>query len=353
MTSEVRYQPGGDNAVLRHVLCEVWNLECYWCREYKKYLELEIDHIVAFKGPEGERKRLRKQFKLQADYDVHAVTNLAPICRPCNRAKTNEDMTQYPVVLTVLKKARKHAPAVTIGVQQFRATTDLGGALLKAINADLSDPETRAAFVVGAPAIVQRLAELGLGKADYLVHRNVSVEGRDEGHSFFVSLDEHGRTAMAMLEEVAGGKIDEALSDPIDNLFLVVANEIADEIRSREDRIGQPEVGSVEISWPSLAIRKMTYTAVAPAQLQFEFEGTFDGLATASVSRPSLDGSELEDAQGDSTFSTNFRLELAWDPSDAPGAFTFDQVWLDGFEAETLIDGESDDGFWDWPDDSD
>src|SRR4051794_31695592 len=79
MTDEVRYEPGGVNAVLRHVLCEVWTLQCYWCRDFKKYLELQIDHIVPQKGSPEERKRLEKAFQLNADYDVNAVANLAPI----------------------------------------------------------------------------------------------------------------------------------------------------------------------------------------------------------------------------------------------------------------------------------
>jgi hypothetical protein len=79
-------------------------------------------------------------------------------------------------------------------------------------NADLADPEIRAAFEVGAPAVVQRLSELGEGKADYVTHREVTVEGRDEGHSLSVSMNEQGRAAVGVLEHIAGGVLDEVLT---------------------------------------------------------------------------------------------------------------------------------------------
>src|SRR5680860_1081665 len=46
MADEVRYQPNGNNKVLRHVLRQVWDRRCYWCRNFKDYLDLEIDHIL-------------------------------------------------------------------------------------------------------------------------------------------------------------------------------------------------------------------------------------------------------------------------------------------------------------------
>jgi 5-methylcytosine-specific restriction endonuclease McrA len=328
---EVRYRPDGDNSVLRHVLCEVWDLQCYWCREFKKYLELQIDHIVPLTGSDAEQKRLQDAFDLDSDYDVHAVTNLAPICTPCNRRKSNADVTRYPVVLNYLKKSRQHAPTVVkrSGALTATATAGLGGALLLAVNADLVDADIRAAFEVGAPAIVQRLAELGDGKADHLVHRDVVVEGRDERHSVSISLDEHGRAALAMLQDVAGGELEEALREPIMDLFHQVGMALAAKYRAEDDGVGEPEVSSVEVGWPTLVVEKMACTATPPAQLLFEFEGAFDGHASASVSRPNVEGSELEDG----TFSCHFQFDLSWEPSDPAGSFFFDRVWLKDFEA--------------------
>jgi 5-methylcytosine-specific restriction endonuclease McrA len=331
----VRYRPNQDNSVLRHVLCEVWALQCYWCREFKKYLELQIDHIVPLLGTDAEQKRLQEAFELESDYDVHAVANLAPICSPCDRRKSNTDLRRSPVVLTHLERARQHAPAVVTRFHALAATAtgDLGGALLLAANADLADADIRAAFEVGAPAIVQRLSELGDGKADHLVHRDVVVEARDERHSFSISLDEHGRAALAMLQDVAGGELEEALREPIIDLFHQVGKALAAEYRAEDDRVGEAEVGSVQVDWSTLVVQKMACTATPPAQLVFEFEGAFDGLASASVSWPSVEGSELEDAQANVTFSCRFQFDLSWEPSDPAGSFFFDRVWLDDLEA--------------------
>jgi 5-methylcytosine-specific restriction endonuclease McrA len=354
MADEVRYRPNGDNAVLRHVLCEVWDLQCYWCREFRKYLELQIDHIVPQKDSEAERERLREAFKLDADYDVDAVANLAPICAPCNGRKSNADMTQFPVVLTCLKKARQHAPTVTKRFQAFTAPSDLGGALLTAVNADLDDPDVRAAFEVGAPAIVQRLAELGEGKADYFTHREVTVEARDEEHSFFVSLNEQGRAAVGVLEQVAGGALDEVLAEPVEDLFTQTEEAIANALREHDDGLGAPDVGSVSIDWPTLSIGSVRYSATAPAKIEFEFEGAFEGLATGSVARDSADGDGLEDVQGDATFSTRFKFDVVWElGDDGEPSFFFDQVWLEDFDADTLVDGRSSHVWWDWPQDPD
>lgn len=354
MANEVRYRPNGDNSVLRHVLCEVWNLQCYWCREFKRYLELQIDHIVPQKDSEAERKRLRDAFKIDAGYDVDAVTNLAPICALCNGRKSNEDMTQYPVVLTCLKKARQHAHTVIRKFRAFTASSDLGGALLTAVNADLSNPDVRAAFEVGAPSIVQRLAELGEGKADYYTHREVTVEARDEEHSFFVSLNEQGRAAVGVLEHVAGGRLDEVLAGPIADLFTQTEEAIANALREHDGGLGAPDVGSISVDWPTLSIGSVRYSALAPVKIEFEFDGVFEGLADGPVARDSAGGDGLEYVQGEATFSTRFKFDLVRELGDGDEpSFFFDQVWLDGFDADTRVDGRSSHVWWDWPADPD
>lgn len=350
MTDEVRYQPGGDNAVLRHVLCEVWGLQCYWCRNFKKYLELQIDHIVPQKGSNDERERLHKAFLLDTDYDVNDVGNLAPICGPCNQAKTNADLTQYGVVITHLKKARRLASKVRTAHREFSAASDLSGALVRAAHADLDDPELRAAFEVAAPAVVQRLSELGPGKADYLTHREVTVEARDEQHSFFLSLDEQGRAAVSVVEHITGADLDQVLTDPIEDLFRQAEEATADAFREHDEGMGAPDVGSVSIDWPTIALDVVRYSASGPGQIEFEFGGSFEGLATGSIARDAADGDGLEDVQGDATFSCRFKFDLVWELTGEEGSFLFDQVWLEDFDPETLLDGKSSHVWWDWPD---
>jgi hypothetical protein len=54
--------------------------------------------------------------------------------------------------------------------------------------------------------------------------------------------------------------------------------------------------------------------------------------------------------EGDATFSCRFKFNIARATSDGAGKFFFDQVWLEDFDADTVVDGKSS-AWWDWPDD--
>jgi 5-methylcytosine-specific restriction endonuclease McrA len=211
---EVRYQEHGDNRLLRHVLCLVWGQQCHWCRLFKDFLDLQIDHILPKTSGEGERLRLKQMFGLPDDYDVHAPYNLAPICGECNRTKSNDDLTETGLVLPTLRKASRLAPRATRQVVAFGNPSKLAGALLEAAVADLSNTGTRETFEQFAPAVVQRLAELGEGKTDFFVFRTEEVEVGDELQRIGLRLNERGRGAVVVLDSVAGGRLEEALSAP-------------------------------------------------------------------------------------------------------------------------------------------
>lgn len=83
-----------------------------------------------------------------------------------------------------------------------------------------------------------------------------------------------------------------------------------------------------------------------------ECEGAFEGLATGSVARDSADGDGLEDVQGDATLSARFKFDLIWElGDDGEPSFSFDQVWLEDTDTDTLVDGRSSHVWWDWPQD--
>lgn len=337
MADAVRYSANGDNKVLRHVLRLAWDLQCYWCRNFKDYLDLEIDHILPQDSSDEERQRLKREFKLAADYDIHSAYNLAPICGDCNKLKRGQDLTEIPAVASKVRLAQQIAQKVAQRVRSFGRASKLGEALLMAAEVDLMDADTRATFEQGAPAIVQRLSELGGGKADYFTHREVTVDTRDEHHRLLVSLNEEARAALGVLENVAGGKLEEALAEPIADLLRQVEEAITDALRDHDDGMGAPDVGSVSIDWPTLSIDTIRYSATPSVEVEFEFAGAFEGLATGAVARNSADGSELEDVQGDANFSCRFKFDLIWESSDGAGKFYFDQVWLEDFDADTLV----------------
>ena len=96
---------------------------------------------------------LQRAFGMDASYDVNALYNLAPICGTCNREKSDADLTEYGVLLTTLRKAKKIAPKVARRVELFGTTSKLADALLHVAEADLSDKATRATFEREAPAV--------------------------------------------------------------------------------------------------------------------------------------------------------------------------------------------------------
>lgn len=337
--TEVRYVEGGNNRVLRHVLRLVWEQQCYWCRNFKDYLDLEIDHILPRTAGAAERERLRKDLGLPADYDVQLPYNLAPICGACNGEKSDADLTEKPSVLTALRKAARRAPEVARRVQSFGKTSKLAGALLEAVEADLDDAKSREAFEEGAPAIVQRLAELGEGKADYASFRYEDVEVDDESHRVVVRLNEAGRAAMTILESVAGGRLQDTLRAPIADLFRQVETATAGALEDHDEGLGAPSVETVAIDWPEITVSAVRFEGAPPAQLEFDFEGRFEATLTGSVARSTADGGELEYVQGDASVTTGFKFGLSWEPGDPAGALYFDQIWLEGFHADTWVDG--------------
>lgn len=348
MSANPRYRPGGDNRLLRHILRQVWDQRCYWCHKFKDYLDLEIDHILPQVSSPEEKAELSQTLGVASDYDVHAVYNLAPICPDCNGSKSGMDLTTTGLVITKLKKARDLAPRVNDGVQRFGRASELGEALLIVAEADLQDAQIQATFAEGAPSIVQRLLELGEDLADYLTHREVAVEIAEADHIISITLNRHGRAAVGVFEDIAGGDLDQALITPLEDVYFQMAEAIADAFRYHDETSGA-DVGSVSITWPTLSIETMTYTAAPPSQLWFGFDGSFEGLADAGVVRSTADGSELEDVQGDAEFTCHFAFSLEWEPSDAPGHFTFSEAALDEVHIEATVDGKRSTEWFEWP----
>lgn len=340
VTSDVRYVPKGDNRVLRHVLRSAWGGQCYWCGDLKAYTELEIDHIVPQAASPEVLKGLKKDFGLSDDYDIHAVTNLAPICGKCNTDKTSEDFTYALAFLTKLKKARKLATKVSKGVASFTKSQKVGAALLLASEADLENDDERETFLEGAPAVVQKLAETG-ETVDIYTSREVSVSVQDQDVAVGLRLNEEGRSAARIIEDVVGADMSEALVAALEELFDKVEGSVAGSFEIHDEGMGAPSVGGVTIEFPSVVLRKITYTAGPPVELYFELEGDFEGTATASVARSDLYEGDLEEVQGDASFACTFTIFASWDSSDAPGELNLTQVWLDEVDVDTAFDGRS------------
>lgn len=338
--TEVRYLDNGDNRRLRHVLCLLWEQQCHSCREFKGYLDLQIDHILPKTAGKDELLRLKEMLDLRDDYDVHAPYNLAPICDACNKSKGNRDFTATLVVKLTLVKAARLASSVARQVSTFGNPSKLGAALLEATVADLGDTETRETFEQLAPAVVQRLAELGEGKADFFAFRTEEVEVGDELQRIGVRLNEHGRGAVAVLEKVAGGRLATALGAPLSDLLKRVSSEATDEFENNE-RMGAPDVEAVSINWSEITIDRIEFESTPPAHLEFEFAGRFEAAGSTTIARDNPLNGELEYVQGDATMAGRFTFNLSWTPNDPVGQFEFDEVFLEDWEADLSIEGGS------------
>ncbi|GIH05839.1 hypothetical protein Rhe02_39060 [Rhizocola hellebori] len=335
----VRYVPGGDNKLLRHFMRLAWDLQCYWCRNYKDYASLEIDHILPQASNARERIRLRQAFGLPDDYDVHALYNLAPICGPCNKAKGAMDLTTVPVVINRLRKARRLAKGISKNVRRFPDQSALGGALLVAAQVDLDDPASRAVFEEGAPAVVQRLSELGTGKVDFHVFRRVEVEVREATHVFSLRLNEEARTAVAILERVGGGTLESALCMPLSDLLSCIAKAAESALEHHDDGMGAPDVESGEVELSNLVIDAVSYDGTTPGVMELGFAGEFEAWVIGTAARSSANGDELEYLQAEATATGRFSFSLVREPDDPIGEFVCDSVWLDEFAADTWMDG--------------
>jgi hypothetical protein len=306
----------------------------------KTYTELEIDHIVPQTATSGALKALKEEFGLPGDYDIHAVTNLAPICGKCNIDKTSEDFSYALAFLTRLKKARKVAPKVSKGVTSFQKSHKVGAALLLASEADLENSDERETFLQGAPAVVQKLAESG-ESVDIYTSREVSVSVQDQDVIVGMRLNEEGRSAVRIIEDVAGADLSEELAAALEELFDRVEGSVAGSFEVHDEGMGAPSVGDVTLEFPSVVIRKITYTATPPAELYFELVGDFEGTATASIARSDLYEGDLEDVQGDASFVCGFTIFASWEPTGPAGKLNLSQVWLDEVDVDTAFDGRS------------
>ncbi|MCW2144353.1 hypothetical protein [Actinoplanes cyaneus] len=145
-----------------------------------------------------------EQYRLPPGFHLDDVANLAPICTPCNREKSNHDYTDAPVLLKRLGDARRRGPRVAARVRDMQAAGTVGRHLVAAATADLSGPRARREFLEFAPAVVQTLALLDEDRVDFLVHRDLSL-GLDYCRlPVTLALDRQGQTRWSWVQEICG-----------------------------------------------------------------------------------------------------------------------------------------------------
>ncbi|MGW1124361.1 HNH endonuclease [Streptomyces sp. NPDC002526] len=322
---EVRYRNGGDNSILKMILIEQWRYRCCMCGRPKDYTDTQIDHLIPQSSSEAELKDARTQYSLTSSFDLHGPENLAPICSKCNHAKSDQTFEGAGAMLLALRKAAKLRPDVISAYKKFGSGTRLSNHLLRSIAADLAQRKAREAFETFAPAIVQKLALLDEGKADFVTYHEVILADMypDDFHDVFVpdvclSLRTRGRTALSILQDVCGCQLKDLLEPRVHDLVEL----LEDQVRQEFERITEPSrtnAGPAEMSHLQVTIEMIDYHRYASV-LEFTFQGSFDAYLIASLVQDALDGDGIQDRQGEAAVTGTFSFTADWLISAERGA---------------------------------
>jgi hypothetical protein len=316
----VRYRKGSANRVLRLALWEAWGSKCYWCSKPVELNLTQIDHIIPQDVSDVRLQELKRSYSLPTGFDLHDPRNLAPICIPCNGVESKGNAAyDAPIVMTRLKAAEKRRSAVIARVRKFGQSGKVAEHLLHAATADLRDPDIRQEFLDHAPAVVQILAMTDQGLGNYHSFREVEVAVRAEiGHyqRVDVVLDDRGRTAVALLEEVCESTLDDVLQDPVVQLVEEMCDRVTAAFEAMESAdpvsAGAPTSDFVTINVDSIDFRRFA------GAVEFTFGGAFEASLSASLVRGNPDGDGTHELQGDAVVSGTFSIVAVWELAADP-----------------------------------
>ncbi|MFJ3214259.1 HNH endonuclease [Streptomyces flaveolus] len=325
MTGEdVRYRSGGDNSILKLMLLKQWQHRCYMCGRPKDFTDTQIDHLIPQNSSPAELRDSKKQYGLTSSFDLHGPENLAPICSKCNLDKSDQTFEGARAMLLALSKAAKLRPDVIAACKKFGSGTRLSNHLLRSIAADLTQTKAREAFETHAPAIVQKLALLDEGKADYVTYHEVIIDDMhpDDFHDVFIpdvglTLRTRGRTAMSILQDVCGCRLTDLLEPRVHDLVDLLQYQVHHEFES----ITEPSpttAGPAEMCHLKVTIETIDYHRYGSV-LEFTFQGSFDAYLIASLVQDTLDGEGMQDRQGEAAVSGTFSFTADWPISAQQG----------------------------------
>lgn len=110
--------------LVRLAMFDAWDAKCVWCQRPLFFNQMEVEHLIpkSLDTP-GSEKELAATLQLRglgAGYDVHALENLGPSCRPCNGGKGAKPPPNAPIISLLLEKARDKAPAIRQTAETMR-----------------------------------------------------------------------------------------------------------------------------------------------------------------------------------------------------------------------------------------
>jgi hypothetical protein len=259
---------------------------------------------------------LKQRHNLPAEFDVERPANLAPACGGCNNEKGARLLGEFQLDLR-LGKAAEYAPEVIANVLAYVTSGKVSRYLRVIRAADLTDPATRTAFERDAPGVVQSLALLDEGKADFLAPRPVDLSDLGyPGLVVAVSVNARGRAALAVLEGICRASLHDALELAVDDLVKQICDRTRVVLGSVGINAGRPlTAGEPECDWLRVSVDSMDF-ARAAADLLLTSDGSFEGRLTTPV----RDTGYLGGTTSEIEVAGRFQLGAAWPIATAAGS---------------------------------
>lgn len=316
---------------------------------------MEIDHLV----PRSYRFDTERLDKLVRDclppafvalgFDIDAPHNLAPICRECNNDKRDESFEGSMRFTRLLEKARQREPQVQKLFQAFEDQHDLAKALLTVAVAEVADPKAKETLMEFGSLMVNRLRVVAPDVLETPSDYPLDDPDADEMQHVVVTLNEDGRRARVILEDVYSCDFDDSLRYPVRAVVCAVNDQFVSSMHRYLFDGGEPDADiEAPVGRVVVEVTELSYESAEEFRLGGRFEA--DGSSEAAIHANTDSGTAW--VQVDATGVGTFWLYFA--PNDEnvdPGS-----VFLTFTDESTRCDDpvwkeESDYGdYFDWDD---
>lgn len=120
--------------------------QCYWCDEPLRLQETTVDHVIpeSLQNKDVDFSRVKLQFGLHEAFELNSYENWLPAHDRCNRSKGSKVFAAVPMLLAILDKLRREAPALREAEQRLRddrKADELLGKILVLVETDAISKE--------------------------------------------------------------------------------------------------------------------------------------------------------------------------------------------------------------------
>jgi hypothetical protein len=152
--------------------------------------------------------------------------------------------------------------------------------LTDAAMADLRNTGTRQAFLEHAPGIVEKLALIDPSKADFLCSRDIPLE---QDHVIVrAMLNARGRTAVAVVEELCGCPLPQAIGPAVRQLIAATRESVTETLMGIEHVYGFASKDALTIDYMTPDINALDFSRSRTA-LTVTFDGPLEARLRAAV----------------------------------------------------------------------